>query len=282
MTGWVTGASTSLTMAAFAHTIAPMFRPLLLSATLAIASCAMPDTMKNEFAPTGTLRAAVNFGNIVVAQKDPAGGDPRGVGPDLARELAHRLGVPIAYITYDTAGKVADAVRQDAWDVAFLANDPERANEIAFSAPYVQIEGTYLVRADSALGRIEDFDRDGVRIAVGAKTAYDLFLTRHIRHAELVRFPTSQVAIDTFKARQVDAVGGVKNALVAAAAGDATMRVVDGNFMVIGQAAGVPRRREAAARYLRDFIEEAKASGFVARALARSGVTDAMVAPPAR
>jgi polar amino acid transport system substrate-binding protein len=259
---------------------------IVLFASLALAACAMPnqapDSLRAQFAPTGTLRAAVNYGNIVIAQKDPAGGDPRGVGPELAREIARRLGVPIQYVAYDTAGKVADAVKQGAWDIAFLAVDPERANEIAFSAPYVQIEGTYMVRADSPLGAIADFDREGIRISVGLKTAYDLYLTRNIRHARLIRSATSQAAIDEFAAGKADAVAGVKNTLVAAAAGKPGLRVVDGNFMVIGQASGVPRAREASARYLREFIEEAKASGFVARALRQSGVTDATVAPAAK
>src|SRR5258706_7505956 len=161
---------------------------------------AIPDSPRTEFAATGTLRAAVNYGNIAIAQKDPAGAEPRGVGPDLAREMARRLAVPIAYVTYDNAGKVADAVKQGAWDIAFLAVDPERANEIAFSAPYVQIEGTYMVRSRSPLRSIEDFDREGVTIAVGLKTAYDLYLTRHIKHARLARSATSQEAIDEFGA----------------------------------------------------------------------------------
>ena len=263
-----------------------MPRATLLAASLLLASCAMPSTvpspLRTEFAPSGTLRAAVNFGNIVIAQKDPAGGDPRGVGPDLARELARRLGVPIQYVLYDTAGKVAAGVKQGEWDVAFLAVDPERAGEIAFSAPYVQIEGTYLVRRDSPLRRIEDFDREGVKIHVGLKTAYDLFLTRHIKRATLLRSGTSQAAIDEFATGKTDAVAGVKNTLVAAALKDPALRVIDGNFMVIGQASGVPKGREAAARYLEDFIEEAKASGFVARCLEKSGITDATVAPPAK
>jgi polar amino acid transport system substrate-binding protein len=165
--------------------------------------------------------------------------------------------------------------------VAFLAVDPERAGEIAFSAPYVQIEGTYLVRKDSPLRKIDDFDRKGQRIAVGLKSAYDLYLTRALKNAELVRAPTSQAAIDEFAAGRIDAVAGVKNTLVAAAEKDPGWRVIEGNFMVIGQAAGVPRTRTAAARYLADFIEEAKASGFVADALKKSGVTDATVAPRA-
>ena len=238
------------------------------------------DELRHEFAPTGVLRAGVNLGNPVIAQKDPAGGAPRGVGPDLARALAESLGVGITYVTYDTAGKMADAMKQDAWDVAMLADDPLRANEIAFSKPYVQIEGTYMVRKDSPLTRIGDFDRKGVKIAVGNKTAYDLYLTRTVKEAQLVRAPTSVDAVALFESdRSVDAVAGVKNPLVAIAARNPGLRVIDGNFMVIGQASGVPKGRDRAAKYLHDFIEEKKRSGFVADALKRSGVTDAAVAP---
>ncbi|HSN21994.1 MAG TPA: ABC transporter substrate-binding protein [Usitatibacter sp.] len=236
-------------------------------------------SVAHEFAPSGTLRIGVNYGNPVIAQKDPSGGDPRGVGPELGRELGRRLGVPVAYVTYDTAGTMADAAKAGAWDVAFLANDPARASEIAFSAPYVQIEGTYMVRRDSPLRSIADVDREGIRVAVGDKTAYDLFLSRHLEHAKLVKAPTSKAAIALFLSGNLDAVAGVKNPLVAAAQRDPGLRVIEGNFMVIGQAAGVPRPRENAARYLSAFIEEAKKSGFVARALAASGVGDATVAP---
>ena len=241
-----------------------------------------PTSVRSDFAPTGTLRAAVNFGNIVIAQKDPAGGDPRGVGPDLARELARRLGVPIAYVTYDTAGKVADAVNQDAWDIAFLAADPKRANEIAFSAPYVLIEGTYVVRSDSPLKGVADFDRKGIRIAAGLNTAYDLHLSRTLKNAELVRAPTSEAALQLFlKDNSIDACAGVRNFLEAAARKDSRLRMIPDSYLVIGQAAGVPKARAQAARYLSAFIEEAKASGFVAAALKRSGA-EATVAPAAK
>ena len=271
-----------------------MNRPLVLLAGLALAACAMqtpaPSTatttvtpeLRKEFAPSGTLVAGVNFGNPVIAQKDPSGGDPRGVGPELARELARRLGVPIRYVVYDTAGKMADAARQGAWDVAMLAVDPKRAEDIAFSAPYVLIEGTYMVRADSPLRRVEEFDRKGLRISVALKSAYDLFLTREIRQAELVRVATSQAAIDDFVAGKVDVVAGVRQPLNTTAAKVPGLRVIEGSYMSIGQASGVPRARANAAKYLHDFIEEAKASGFVARKLRESGINDARVAPPAR
>jgi polar amino acid transport system substrate-binding protein len=262
------------------------------AAGLALASCAMQTTapsgtpvtaeLRREFAPTGVLRSGTNFGNPVIVQKDPAGGDPRGVGPELARELARRLGVPITYVVFDTAGKMADAAKQGAWDVAFLAVDPARAQDIAFSEPYVLIEGTYLVRKDSPLTRIDEFDRKGLRIAVANKSAYDLYLTRHIRQAELVRLATSQAAIDAFLAGQTDVAAGVKQPLAATAQKNPNVRVIDGAFMSIGQASGVPRSRANAAKYLREFIEEMKASGFVARALRESGHGDATVAPLAR
>jgi polar amino acid transport system substrate-binding protein len=265
-----------------------MLRLALLSAALALGSCAMTDTtvptdiVKKEFAPTGTLRAAVNFGNVVVAQKDSAGGDPRGVGPQLARELARRLGVPIRYVIYDNAGKVADAVKDDAWDVAFLAADPKRTDIIAFSAPYVLIEGTYIVHKDSPRTRVEEFDQPGVRIAAGLNTAYDLYLTRELKQAQIVRASTSEAAVELFRKEKLDAAAGVRNYLVSVAREHPDLRVIGGSYMVIAQAAGVPKPRANAARYLAAFIEEAKASGFVAGELAASGVRDVTIAPPAR
>ena len=267
-----------------------MRRSLTVIAGLALAACAhmqtppsavVTPTLRAEFAPSGTLVAGVNLGNPVIAQKDPAGGAPRGVGPELARELARRLGVPIRYVFYDNAGPMANAVKQGAWDVAMLAVDPARAEDIAFTAPYVIIEATYAVRKDSPLTRLDEFDRKGLRIAVGTKTAYELWLARNVKHAELVQYPTSKAAIDAFLAGKTDAAASVRQPLLAAASGDPGVRVIDGAFMTIGQASGVPKMRARAAKYLRDFIEEAKASGFVERKLRESGVDDATVAPKA-
>jgi len=256
---------------------------LLIGALLA--SCAtvpiVPPGARSELAPTGKLRAAINFGNPVLAQKDPATGEPRGVSVDLARELGRRLGVPIELVTFDAAGKVFEALKKDAWDIAFLAIDPARAAEITFTAPYVVIEATYLVPADSPLRTIEDVDRDGVRVAVGNKSAYDLYLTRTLKRAQLVRVPTSPAAIDVFLKDKLEAAAGVKQPLVQFAKTHSNVRVMDGRFMAIEQAVGTPRGREAGARYLRGFIEEMKASGFVAQGLERSGQGDATVAPKA-
>jgi polar amino acid transport system substrate-binding protein len=233
---------------------------------------AVPAELRSEFAPAGVLRAGINLGNPVIAQRDPAGGEPRGVGAALARELARRLGVSVAFTTYETAGKLADAVKEGAWDVAFLAIDPARATDIDFSDAYVHIEGTYLVA---------DVAHKGVRIAVGLKTAYDLYLTREIRNAQLVRSASSVAAIEQFFAEKLDAVAGVRQPLDAVAKKTPGYRVFPESFMVIRQASGVPRGRKNAAKHLAAFIEEMKSSGFVAQALKDSGQTDVTVAPPA-
>jgi polar amino acid transport system substrate-binding protein len=238
-----------------------------------------------EFAPTGTLRAAINLGNTVLAQKDPVTAEPKGVTVELARELARRLGVPLELVTFDAAGKVFEALKRGAWDIAFLAVEPVRAAEIEFTAPYVLIEGTYLVPKDSSLKQIADVDRAGVRIAVATGSAYDLFLSRTIKNAILVRAPTGPQALEMFKRDKLEAAGGVKQPLVEFAASNSDVRVMEGHFMAIQQAMGMPKRAgagpAAAAKYLRQYVEEMKASGMVADALKRSNQPDAVVAPPA-
>ena len=256
-----------------------------LAGLILLGACATQDTAPpaavKDLAPTGKLRAAINFGNPVLAQKDPVTGEARGVSIDLARELGRRLGVPVELVTFDAAGKVFDALKTGSWDVAFLAIEPARAAEISFTAPYVVIEGTYLVPVNSPLRTIQDVDRQGVRIAVGNKSAYDLYLTRTLKHAQLVRAPTSPAAIELFVKDRLEAAAGVKQPLVQFAKTDPNVRVMDGRFMAIQQAMGTPRGRDAGARYLHEFVEEMKASGFVARGLERSGQADATVAPPA-
>ena len=235
-----------------------------------------------DLAPTGKLRAAINLGNMVLAQKDPATGDLRGVTVDLARELARRVGLPLELVPFDAAGKVFEALKAGAWDVAFLAIEPVRAAEIAFTAPYVIIEGVYLVPKDSPLRAVADVDRDGVRIAVNKGSAYDLYLTRTIKHAQLVR---GENGIELFVRDRLEAAAGVKQPLVEYAKTDPSVRIMDGRFMEIRQAMGTPKLRyqgcEAAPRYLHAFVEEMKATGFIAEALRRSNQPDAAVAPPA-
>ncbi len=256
---------------------------LALSALALLAACAAVDGVRpdvaQDLAPTGRLRAAINLGNPVLAQKDS--GELRGISVDLARELGRRLAVPVELIAYDAAGKVTDAVKTGAWDIAFVAIDPARAAEIAFTPPYVVIEGTYLVAADSPLRAIADVDREGVRIAVSSKSAYDLYLSRTLKRAQLVRAPSPPASIELFVKDRLEAAAGVKQPLVELARSNPQLRVIDGRFMLIEQAMGTPIGRPLGARYLREFIEEMKDSGFVARALERSGQRDAAVAPPA-
>jgi polar amino acid transport system substrate-binding protein len=254
---------------------------LSLAAACTTANGVRPDAGK-DLAPTGRLRAAINLGNPVLAQKDPATGEPRGVSVDLARELGRRLDLPLELVVYDSAGKVSDSAQAGAWDVAFLAIDPARAGAIAFTAPYLVIEGTYLVPADSPLRTIEDVDHEGVRVAVGKKSAYDLYLTRALKRARLVRAETSAAAIDLFLADKLEAAAGVKQPLVEFARSNPGVRVIEGRFMSIEQAMGTPKGREGGARYLREFVEEMKASGFVARALERSGQQGAEIAPASK
>ncbi len=257
----------------------------ILAITMAAASVSaqsVTPALTRELAPAGTLRAGINYNNPLLAQRDAATGDLRGVAVDLSRELGRRANVPVELIPYEAAGRLSDSAKTGAWDIAFLGIDPARAADIDFSAPYIELEGTYLVPAGSPLRRIEDVDRDGVRIAVTAKSAYDLFLTRELKQARLVRAANTPESFDLMTSQKLDAVAAVRTALIAPAR-QLGGRVLSGHFMTIPQAAGVPRGRPAAARFVREFIEEMKASGFVAEALRRHGLgpDDAIVAPPA-
>ena len=265
--------------------------PKMLCAVLMLAAAAFPalaqspavspDIVK-DLAPTGTLRAAINLGNPILAQGSAE--EPRGITVDLARELARRTGLGLKLVTFPAAGKVFEALKAGDWDIAFIAIEPVRAAEIDFTAPYVFIEGTYMVLKDSPLKAIEDVDRAGVRVAVGRGSAYDLYLTRILKNATLVRTqtPGGRAVIDLFLADKLEVAAGIKQPLVDYAKTDANVRVMDGRFMVIEQAMGTPKGRTAAARYVRGFVEEMKASGFVAEALKRSNQPSAQVAPPAQ
>ncbi|HWM84045.1 MAG TPA: ABC transporter substrate-binding protein [Pseudolabrys sp.] len=234
----------------------------------------------NDLAPTGVLRAAINLGNTVLAQTG-ADGAPKGVSVDLARALAQRLGVDVSFVIFDTAGKVFEALKSNVWDIAFLAIEPARATDIAFTAPYVLIEGRFIVRNESPLNAVADFDRPGVRIAVGKGAAYDLYLSRTFRHATLVREASSAAALQHFVDGGLEAGAGVGQSVQAFADANPGLRLIAERFMAIGQAMGTPKGREAGAAYLGQFVEEMKASGFVADALVRSGQSAALAAPPA-
>jgi polar amino acid transport system substrate-binding protein len=234
----------------------------------------VPSDVVKELAPTGKLRAAINLGNPVLAQGTAEA--PRGVTVDLARELARRAGLDLELVPFPAAGKVFEALMAGAWDVAFLAIEPVRAAEIFFTAPYVIIEGVYLVPKNSPLKTVTDVDRDGVRIGVNKNSAYDLYLTRTLKHAQLVR---GEDGVKLFVEQKLEAAAGVKQPIAGYAQKHPEVRVMDGRFMDIRQAMGTPREREAAAAYLKKFVEEMKASGFVADALKRSNQPDAAVAP---
>jgi polar amino acid transport system substrate-binding protein len=239
-----------------------------------------PDVLK-DLAPSGKLRAALNFGNGVLVQKGP-NGEPRGVTPELAAALAKRLGAPLEFVIYTAAGKVFAAAGQNAWDIAFIAIEPVRAAEVEFTAPYLLIEGTYMVRKESPLKDVADVDAPGMRIGVGLGSVYDLYLTRTLKNATLVRNPKGGATggVEPFVDDKLDAAAGVREPLDAYAKEHPEMRVMAGRFEEIAQAMATPKGRTAGAAYLRGFVEDMKASGFVADALKRSGQT-APVAPPA-
>lgn len=231
-----------------------------------------------ELGGTGKLRAAINFGNPILAGRGAAG-EPQGVSVDLAREAARRLGLPIELVTFSSAGKVVEAVKAQQVDLAFVAIDPVRAADMEYTAPYVIIEGSYLVRTGSPLQRNEDVDRPDTRVVVGRGSAYDLFLTREFKAATLVRAPTSPAVVDLFLAQNMEVAAGVRQQLEADAQRVGGVRLLPGRFMVIEQAMGVPKGRLAAQAWLSAYIEEMKRSGFVADALQRHGVQGAAVAP---
>jgi len=260
---------------------------MLLAATFVAAAQPAPsaDAIK-DLAPTGKLRAAINFGNSVLAQK-AADGTPAGISADLSRELARRLNVPVEFVTFEAAGKVFEAAAQGAWDVGFVAIEPVRAAAIDFTAPYVIIEGTYMVHKDSPLKVVDDVDKPGIRIAVGRGSAYDLYLTRTIKNATIVRAAVGggKAMIEMFVNDKLEAAAGVRQPLEAYAKDHPGMRVMSGAFQQIQQAMGMPKQdgqpKTAGVAYLKAFVEEMKASGFVADALKRSNQV-AVVAPPAK
>jgi polar amino acid transport system substrate-binding protein len=235
----------------------------------------------DQFAPTGILRAGINMSNFLLVSGTSPSGDPVGVAPDMARAIADWLGVPVAYRKFPRPGELADAAENDVWDIGLIGAEPARAKLIAFSPAYVEIASTYLVPAGSPLTTIEEVDHPGIRIAVTARTAYELWLSRHIRHAELVRSESLDAALEQFLGEKLDALAGLKPRLLNDVETLPGARILDGQFSAVQQAIGTLRTREASAAFLRDFVEEAKASGLVARLIERHKVQGLSVAPPA-
>ena len=232
----------------------------------------------SELAPTGALRVGLNMSNFLLTAKDPATGEIRGVAADLGRELGERLGVRVELVPFPNPGALADAAKSGAWDVGFLGAEPQRANEIDFTAAYVEIEATYLVPPGSKLKAIAEVDRQGIRIAVPEKSAYELYLTRTLKSAQLVRVKGPDNAFKTLVEDKLDALAGLRPRLVTDQEKLPGSRVLDGNFTAVQQAAGTPKGRPAGARYLREFIEDVKASGFVAKTIEKNNVRGLTVA----
>lgn len=231
-----------------------------------------------ELAPGGKLRAGINFGNPLLTARN-ATGESHGIALDVVHELGRRLGVPVEIVGYDSPGALADMAKSGAWDVGLIGAEPQRAQEIAFTAAYLEIEATYLVPPGSPLRSIADVDRKGVRIAVLGRSAYDLYLSRSLQHAQLVREPSFDATFQRFASDKLDAEAGLRAQLVDDAEKMPGSRLLDGRFTAVQQAIGTPKSREAGARYLREFVEDIKATGFVARAIEQHGVRGVSVAP---
>jgi polar amino acid transport system substrate-binding protein len=237
--------------------------------------------VRADLAPTGTLRAAVNYGNVILATKDPATGESRGVAIDLTREIGARLGVPVEIVAYDSVAVMGDAAPSGVWDIAFLGSDPAREKIMSFTAAYLEIEATYLVPGASPLRAAADVDREGVRVAAPARANYELYLSRNLRRAQLVSPPGADAAFELLAAGKVDALAGLTQGLLGLVPKLPGSRLVEGRFMAVQQSIAVPRGKDAGVRYLRAVVEDVKRSGLVARAIEKTGARGVSVAPAA-
>ena len=236
--------------------------------------------VRSQLAPSGTLRVGLNMSNFLLTATDAATGKPKGLAADLGHELGRRLGVPVELVPYPNPGALGDAAKSGAWDVGFLGAEPQRAKEIDFTAAYVEIEATYLVPAGSPIKAIAEVDRPGVRIAISDRSAYDLYLTRELKHAELVR-ERGDAILKRFLSDKLDAMAGLRPGLMKDQAKAPGSRILDGNFTAVQQAAGTPKGRPAGAKYLKEFIEDVKASGLVAKTIEKHNVRGLNVAAKA-
>ena len=234
-----------------------------------------------ELAPTGVLRAGINLSNFLLVTGRSASGDPEGVAPDLAREIASTLGVGIAYVPFKTPGELADQAGKNIWDIGLIGAEPQRAEKIAFTAAYCEIEATYLVPPGAPITRIEDVDRAGVRIAVTHRAAYDLWLERNIKQATLVRVSGLDGAYETFVRDKLEALAGLRPRLLTDVGKLPGARILDGKFTAVQQAVGTARPNAVGTAFLTEFVEQAKASGLVGRLIERHKVKGLSVAPPA-
>lgn len=234
-----------------------------------------------QLAPTGVLRAGINLSNFLLVTGRSASGDPEGVSPSMAKALADRLGVPVRYVPFPKPGLLADAVDDNVWDIGLIGAEPQRAEKIAFTAAYTEIEATYLVPAGSKITSISEVDRPGIRIAVSARSAYDLWLERNIRHATLLRVEGIPGALARFRDEGLEALAGLRPGLLTDVEKLPGARILDGQFTAVQQAIGTQKRNAFGAAFLREFVEEAKASGLVARLIEQHKVRGLSVAPAA-
>jgi polar amino acid transport system substrate-binding protein len=241
----------------------------------------MDEQIVKELAGTGVLRAGINMSNFLLVTGKADNGDPTGVSPDMAAEVAKRLGVPLQLVPFASPGLLADAVDDNVWDIGNIGAEPQRAEKIAFSAAYCEIEATYLVPAGSPIQSMEEVDKAGVRISVTGRSAYGLWLENNIRNAELVRTDTLDASFDTFVEQKLDVLAGLKPRLLSDVEKLPGARILEGQFSAVQQAIGTPRKNTAAAKWLADFVEEAKASGLVQSFIDKHKVIGLSVAPPA-
>jgi len=241
----------------------------------------MPQEVVAELAPTGVLRAAINMGNFLLVTGRTSAGDPEGVAPDMAREIASQLGVPVAYVPYARPGELADAAGSGVWDIGLIGAEPQRAEKIAFTPAYVEIEATYLVPAGSPLQTIADVDKRGRRVAVTARSAYGLWLENNYKEGELLQFDNAEAALKAFDGEKLDAYAGLRPGLIDLQKARPGSRILDGQFTAVQQAVGTARSNAAGATFLRDFVEEAKKSGLVAGLIEKHKVTGRLSVAPA-
>ena len=239
----------------------------------------MTNDIRNELAPSGKLRVGLNYGNFLLVLKDAPDGSPNGIAPDLGRELGKRLGVPVEFVKFAQAGQLADGVRDGKCEVGFLGAEPQRANEIAFTKAYLEIPVTFLVPAGSKIRAIADVDREGVRISVSARSAYDLYLSRTLKHAKLLRVEGIDASYEQFKKDGLEVLAGLKPRLVSDAEKLPGSRVLDGQVTGVQQAVGTTRSRASGAKYLSEFVEDIKKTGLVAKTIEKHGVKGVTVAP---
>ena len=241
----------------------------------------MSDQARAELAPTGVLRAAINLSNFLLVTGSTRSGDPQGVSPSMAAEVARRLGVECRYVPFATPGELADAAADDVWDIGLIGAEPERAKTIDFTAAYVEIEATYLVPAGSSIQSIDEVDREGVRIAVASRSAYELWLRDNIQHAELVQAQGLDGSYDVFVEQQLEALAGLRPRLVTDLQGLPGARILDGQFSAVQQAIGIRQGRPVGAAFLREFVEESKSSGLIAGFIEQHGVVGRLTVAPA-